>query len=96
MKTKLDRYERGIENKIDSYIPLSPDEKKRILKKAAKTRTISLRLNELVLEKIKHKAEEEGIFYQTLISSILYKYSTSSLLDKNAVRSVVSALKNKL
>ena len=69
---------------------------KRILKKAAKTRTISLRLNELVLEKIKHKAEEEGIFYQTLISSILYKYSTSSLLDKNALRSVVSALKNKL
>lgn len=39
-----------------------------------KTRNINLRLTEKTLLKLKAKAIEEGIPYQTLASSILHKY----------------------
>jgi predicted DNA binding CopG/RHH family protein len=40
----------------------------------SKTKSINLRLPERVLIKIKAKAMEEGLPYQTLISSLLHKY----------------------
>jgi len=40
-----------------------------------KTRNINIRISEADLLKIKSKAAEEGIPYQTLISSFLHKYS---------------------
>jgi len=39
-----------------------------------KTRNINIRLSEKTLWGIKRKAIEEGIPYQTLVSSILHKY----------------------
>lgn len=40
----------------------------------AKNKTISLRLSERNLQKLKAKAAQEGMPYQTLIASILHKY----------------------
>lgn len=42
-------------------------------------KAISIRLLETDIEKIKSKAIEEWIPYQTLISSILHKYTTGKL-----------------
>lgn len=39
-----------------------------------KTRNINLRLTEKTLYKLKSKATEEGIPYQTLASSVLHKF----------------------
>jgi hypothetical protein len=39
------------------------------------------------------KAAEEGLPYQTLISSILYKFSAGRPVDASAIRRVVAALK---
>ncbi|MBI2613932.1 MAG: hypothetical protein HYW62_04110 [Candidatus Levybacteria bacterium] len=39
-----------------------------------KTKNINLRLSEKVVHKLKIKAAEEGIPYQTLASSILHKF----------------------
>lgn len=39
-----------------------------------KTKNINIRLTEKVLHKLKTKAAEEGIPYQTLASSVLHKY----------------------
>jgi predicted DNA binding CopG/RHH family protein len=41
----------------------------------AKTRSINIRLSERDLLHLKARAAEEGIPYQTLITSILHKYS---------------------
>ena len=41
-----------------------------------KTRNINLRVTEKTLYKLKAKAVEEGIPYQTLASSILHKYAS--------------------
>lgn len=93
MKTKLNNYEKRIEDAVDKFVSVSEEGKQNILKHAAKTKTISLRINETVLKKIKEKTVQEGLSYQTLISSILYKYSTDNLLDKQAINSVINALK---
>jgi len=92
-KNRLDAYERRIEESLEEYAPASEAEKKRILQAAAKTKTISLRINETVLENIKRKAADEGLPYQTLISSVLFKFSSNRLIDEIAIRKAVEALK---
>jgi len=48
--------------------------------KLNKKKAVSLRIDETDLVKIKNKATEEGIPYQTLISSILHKYVNGTLV----------------
>jgi predicted DNA binding CopG/RHH family protein len=50
-------------------------------KTQAKDKRISLRLSSLDLDCIQSKAIEEGIPYQTLISSIIHKYVTGRLVE---------------
>jgi predicted DNA binding CopG/RHH family protein len=49
----------------------------------AKDRHITLRLSSADLAGIQTKAIEEGIPYQTLISSVIHKYVTGKLVDTN-------------
>lgn len=69
----LDAYEGG-----EFVEAVNPDEEKSKAEAAAratlnKTRNINIRLSERDLYKLKRKAIEEGIPYQTLASSILHK-----------------------
>jgi predicted DNA binding CopG/RHH family protein len=47
----------------------------------AKDKRINIRLPARVLEGIQLRAIEEGLPYQTLISSILYKFASGRLVD---------------
>jgi predicted DNA binding CopG/RHH family protein len=49
----------------------------------AKDRRITLRLSSADLAGIQTKAIEEGIPYQTLISSVIHKYVTGRLVEIN-------------
>jgi len=64
-------------------VPLVAAEKRRIqaIAKATldKTRNINIRLSERDVLKLKAKAIEEGMPYQTLVSSVLHKYTTGAL-----------------
>ena len=42
---------------------------------ASKTRNINIRLSERDLQKIKARAAEKGIPYQTLVTSVLHQFS---------------------
>jgi predicted DNA binding CopG/RHH family protein len=42
---------------------------------SARTKSINLRLSERDLHRIKVKAAEEGVPYQTLLSSLIHKYA---------------------
>ncbi len=75
-------------------MPVPSEEQRQILQLAAKTRTISLRISENVLQALKRKAADEGLPYQTLISSVLYKFSTDRLVDANAVKKALASLKS--
>ena len=82
---KLDQEEKEI---LEAYekgefksIPLTKQDLKKYqeaarytLRLMKKNKQISVRINEDVLNKLKIKAVQEGIPYQTLIGSIIYKY----------------------
>jgi predicted DNA binding CopG/RHH family protein len=62
------------------------EEMKRILMKAAsetalKDYRINIRISKRDVEALKTKALEEGIPYQTLVTSILHKYVTGNLKE---------------
>ena len=89
MKTKLDKEEREIERSADSYRSVSKKEHVKIgnmLDKIRKTRNVNIRISEAVLEQLKRRSQEEGIPYQTLISSILHKFVTDRLVDEKTIR----------
>lgn len=69
-------------------MPLSDAEKTEveiIINAANKTKNINIRISEYDIEKVKQRSAEEGIPYQTLISSIIHKYITGKLVDERAV-----------
>ena len=89
MKVKLDKHEREIERHADSYQSISKRERAKIegmLDKIRKTRNVNIRISESVLEQLKRRSQEEGIPYQTLISSILHKFVTDRLVDEKSIR----------
>jgi predicted DNA binding CopG/RHH family protein len=89
MKAKLDKFERAIEREAEAYRSVSRKERAMIegtLEKIRKTRNVNIRISESVLEQLKRRSQEEGIPYQTLISSILHKYVTDRLVDEKAIR----------
>ncbi len=45
---------------------------------------MNIRISEDELEKIKQRAEREGLKYQTFIKSILHKYMTGQLVEDKA------------
>jgi len=77
-KMKLTKEEKGIENALLSgeYRPLKGKELKnieKILKARKKDITMTIRVNSEDIEKIKSKAKEKGIKYQSYISEIIHQ-----------------------
>lgn len=93
-KIKLTDDEKLIEESINELKPI--DSKKankinEILAKARKNRSISLRISNYDLEKLKEKAEMVGMPYQTLINSVLHKYITNQLLEEEEIIKALSS-----
>ncbi len=76
----LDKEEKMILQELDegNFVVLDKKEKEKYIKYAkatlAKARNINIRLSEKDLQKTKEKAADQGIPYQTLISSIIHQY----------------------
>ncbi len=49
-----------------------------------KNKRVNIRISEMDLELLQERALIEGLPYQTLMSSVLHKYVTGRLADKNA------------
>ena len=91
MKDNLDPNEKIIEEEAGSYKKVSDQKRKEvelIIEKSSKKKTITLRLNANDLERIRFIAADEGMPYQTLISSVLHKYINNRLIDKNDILKV--------
>ena len=85
---KLDPFEKKIENDLDQYRSVSTEKKHRIeraIQGARERKSITLRLEKQDLKSLKDKAKQEGLPYQTLISSILHKYVTGQLVDEQEI-----------
>jgi predicted DNA binding CopG/RHH family protein len=88
MKSVLDAFEQSIEDNAEQFVPLSDTEKtevETIINAANKTKNINIRISAYDIDKVKQLSTEEGIPYQTLISSVIHKYITGKLVDEKAV-----------
>ena len=97
MKTALDKFEQSIEDNAGKFTPLSASEMNKvesIISAANKTKNINIRISAYTIEKVKQRSAEEGIPYQTLISSIIHKYVTGKLVDERAVLKSIELLKH--
>jgi predicted DNA binding CopG/RHH family protein len=94
-KNSLDRYEKQIESEVHSYVPISGTRRRKIetiLDATRKTKNINIRISQQDLENLRRSAEQEGIPYQTLISSVLHKYLSGRLVDEISIRKSVEIL----
>lgn len=95
-KYELDKEESLIENEIETYTSVTGAKREKIegiIKEAKKNKAISLRITNYDLEKLKEKAELEGLPYQTLITTILHKYITNQLFERDEVLKSIRLLK---
>lgn len=93
---ELTEEEKNIENEIENFTTVKGNKRKdieEIIDTAKKNKAISLRIANYDLEKIKERANREGIPYQTLITTILHKYVNNQLYDKNEVLKSIKLLK---
>ncbi len=90
MKLKLDPEEKELLESLDrgewKTIPNFAKEKKKYQLAArntfSKIKRVNLRLTQYDFEKAHVKALEEGIPYQTLLSSVIHKYLVGRLVEK--------------
>lgn len=85
------------EKELSQYRPVSGKNKEKInsvVKKAREKKSINLRINKHDLILLKKRAEQEGIPYQTLVSSILHKYLTEQLVEQKDIVKSVQLLKH--
>jgi predicted DNA binding CopG/RHH family protein len=92
-KYELTPDEQEIEEHADEHISVSDDERRdveSILEHARKNRPVNLRMSEFDLELIKKRAQAEGLPYQTLINSVIHKYVTDQMVDRDELRKVIA------
>jgi len=97
MKITLDKFEQSIEDNTEHFVPVSSaekDEVETIINASNKTKNINIRISSYDIEKVKQRSAEEGIPYQTLISSIIHKYITGKLVDERSVLKSIELLRN--
>ena len=97
MKTVLDTFEQSIEDNAEQFVSVSHAEKNKIeniISTANKTKNINIRISAYDIEKVKQLSTEEGIPYQTLISSVIHKYITGKLVDENAILKSMELLRH--
>ena len=88
---KLTKEEQWIEDHAHEFVPASKETLARLdraialHKRQKKNKNISLRISEGDLSGIKKVAAKEGMPYQTLITSVLHKFLTRQLVDRNTV-----------
>ena len=80
----LDSLESGEWNSIDNLKEEILSHKDIARNTLKKDKRVNLRMSSKDLEAIKTFAVEEGLPYQTLMSSVLHKFITGRLVDKQA------------
>ena len=82
--------------RASTFRPVATKQRKRIeaiLEHSRKSRNINIRISEVTLAELKLRSEQEGLPYQTLISSILHKYLTNRLVDEQAITKSLDLLR---
>ena len=98
MKHQLTEEEKQIEKEAHRFRSVGGEKRARIeaiIARARKNAAISLRLSTFDLEMVKKRAEKEGLPYQTLINTIIHKFVTDQLYEKNEVRKILAEFRER-
>jgi predicted DNA binding CopG/RHH family protein len=85
----LNSEEAAIEKNFEKYRPVSKEKKnhiEKIIEGSRKSRPISLRMNETDLDRLKVKADKNGLPYQTMINVVIHKYVNDAYLEKEEIK----------
>ena len=82
----LDSYEAGEWRKIEGWETEARRYEEYARATFRKDRRVNIRISSRDLEEIQKRALEEGIPYQTLIASILHKYVSGRLVERETAR----------
>jgi predicted DNA binding CopG/RHH family protein len=105
MKLKLTKEERQIERDLlaGRFKPVSAAEHARYRRYAIaqvkgrkanqKDARVNIRLSADTLQQFKQHAEQEGLPYQSLLASLVYKYVNGSLVDVGNIAAIRRALR---
>jgi predicted DNA binding CopG/RHH family protein len=94
---RLNAEEEKLEADIAQFQPVN-DAKKLLIedlidKANEKRRSISLRLKSNDLERLKRRAEAEGLPCQTLLTSIIHKFLSDQLVDRRSILNSIEILR---
>lgn len=97
MRNKLSKTERKIARSIKKgeWKPLGEKSRKEyaaLAKRQIKEARINIRIPSDTLERIQREALDMGMPYQTLIASILYRYSHDRLYDERVIQQTLDLL----
>ncbi len=81
-KDLLDSYERGEWKSVKNLEEEIEKHKGYARQTLKKDKRVNIRISSMVLDKLQTKAFEDGMPYQTLISSILHRFVTGRLIEK--------------
>jgi len=91
---KTNKYEKELEKSFDNseWISVKDLEKQKenyaqvARNTFQKNKRINIRISEWDLIRLKAKSLKQGIPYQTLVSSLIHKYVTETLVERNGVK----------
>lgn len=81
---KLTKEEKYIEKHLDDYVPVSKAVRYKIgrdMDEIRKKRSITMRVNDPDLKKIRQKAKAAGLPYQTYLNSLIHKDAENRLME---------------
>ena len=81
-KDILDSYERGEWRSVKNLKGEIRKHKEYARQTLRKDKRVNIRISSMVLEELQTRAVEDGMPYQTLISSILHRFVTGRLIEK--------------
>jgi len=81
-KDLLDSYERGEWKSVKNLKKEIERHKGYARQTLKKDKRVNIRISSMVLDEIQTRAVEDGMPYQTLISSILHRFVTGRLIEK--------------
>ena len=78
----LDSYERGEWKSVKNLNQEIQKHKEYARQTLKKDKRVNIRVSSMVLDELQSRAVEDGMPYQTLISSILHRFETGRLTEK--------------
>ena len=81
-KDILDSYERGEWKSVKNLKEEIEKHKGYARQTFKKNKRVNIRISSMVLDELQTRAVEDGMPYQTLISSILHRFVTGKLIEK--------------